>query len=216
MAKARYRATHIEQERLAWAKYQAEHHEEIREKARLRYLANREAEIERGAKYRAENPDKVKESAKKWRSRNYARFYANNQKWHAANPNCKRKSGAVYRAARRDEACARTVEWRRANPECANAQGRNKRAYKAAAEGFHTAADIRALWLKQGKRCAVPNCCHPISDVTGSKDKYHVDHIIPLKPESGIAGTNWPDNLQILCPTHNMQKRNNPYYVLLP
>ena len=34
------------------------------------------------------------------------------------------------------------------------------------------------------------------------KGKYHVDHRMPLS----LGGSNYPDNLQLLCPTCNLSK----------
>jgi hypothetical protein len=211
-AKAKYRAAHPEVAKAHTERYYVANGEQLRANARQRYVENIEQEKERAAKYRAENPDKTKESTKKWRSNNYDRFYANNKKWHAANPECAERSGKAYRAANAEKARAATIQWRKENPQKATAAGRLRRARKAAAEGRHTAADIEAIWIRQGKKCAVPNCEHPISDVRGDKNIFNVDHIIPLKPKSGPVGTNWPSNLQILCWKHNNQKRNRDPY----
>jgi 5-methylcytosine-specific restriction endonuclease McrA len=207
-AKVKYRAVHPEVDKAYTERYYAANREQLTANARQRYIDNIEQEKARGAKYRAENPDKTKESTKKWRAANYQRFYTNMRKWHAANPECAERSGKAYRIANAEKARAKTIQWRKENPDKANAASRLKRARKAAAEGRHTAADIEAIWIRQGKKCAVPNCEHPISDVRGDKNIFHVDHIIPLKPKSGPAGTNWPSNLQILCWKHNTQKRN--------
>lgn len=207
-AKVKYRAAHPEVGKAYTERYYAANREQLTANARQRYIDNIEQETARHAKYRTENPDKAKESTKKWRSANLARHYATNKKWRDAHPELIQSLQKLYRAANTEKARTKTIQWRKDNPEKANAAGRLKRARKAAAEGRHTAADIEAIWIRQGKKCAVPNCEHPISEVRGDKDIFHVDHIIPLKPKSGPAGTNWPSNLQILCWKHNTQKRN--------
>lgn len=68
------------------------------------------------------------------------------------------------------------------------------RAAKFGCEGLHSAADIAAIREGQGGRCA-------ICDIDCGAD-YHVDHIIPLSR----GGSNWPENLQILCPGCNLSK----------
>ena len=62
------------------------------------------------------------------------------------------------------------------------------------AKGKHTWRDIAALYTKQRGKCVV---CRKELD-----DKYHVDHLMPL----ARGGSNWPENLQLLCPKCNAKK----------
>lgn len=55
--------------------------------------------------------------------------------------------------------------------------------------------DVKRIIEGQKYKCA--NCMCDVSK------KYHVDHIMPI----ALGGTNWPSNLQILCPTCNMRKK---------
>lgn len=86
-------------------------------------------------------------------------------------------------------------DWAKNHPEEMRAIVARRRSLLAGAEGRYTKADISAMKLKQGNRCA---CCHD------ALTDYHVDHVIPLTK----GGTNWPDNLQLLCPTCNRSKGN--------
>lgn len=61
-------------------------------------------------------------------------------------------------------------------------------------EGSFTKFDIDDLYLKQRGSC--PYCFKNL------KKEFHIDHIKPISK----GGTNWPDNLQLTCPTCNMQK----------
>jgi 5-methylcytosine-specific restriction endonuclease McrA len=73
-----------------------------------------------------------------------------------------------------------------------------KRSYKArkrSAEGRYTIKDIYALFVAQDGKCLQP-CGADI------KNNYHIDHIVALS----TGGTNWPNNLQLLCPTCNLSK----------
>lgn len=96
---------------------------------------------------------------------------------------------------------------RSAHPEQHLARTRNYRSKKRSAPGSHTPQDIAAIWKRQRYLCAVPGCTHPISASTG-QDKYHVDHVRALKN----GGSNYPDNLQLLCGYHNQAKSDNDEY----
>jgi len=55
--------------------------------------------------------------------------------------------------------------------------------------------DIIDLQTEQDGYC---NGCWESLDILG----YHIDHVIPISK----GGSNWPDNLQLLCPTCNLEK----------
>ncbi|TGQ19584.1 HNH endonuclease [Mesorhizobium sp. M00.F.Ca.ET.217.01.1.1] len=84
--------------------------------------------------------------------------------------------------------------WKLANPEVVASHRRTRRARLAGAAGNHTAEDIDIIHARQRYRCA--ECG------TSTEDVKHVDHIMPL----ALGGSNWPDNLQILCPLCNDRK----------
>jgi len=69
-------------------------------------------------------------------------------------------------------------------------------------EGVFTETDIEEIKEKQQHKCA--NCLNSIQG-----KEYHIDHIIPVSKN----GTNWPHNIQILCPTCNLKKSaKDPIY----
>jgi 5-methylcytosine-specific restriction endonuclease McrA len=74
------------------------------------------------------------------------------------------------------------------------ANWRNRDALMRNAEGTHTAQDVKSIYDGQGGDCVY--CGADLSE------GYHVDHIMPLV----LGGSNWPNNLQCLCPTCNLRK----------
>jgi 5-methylcytosine-specific restriction endonuclease McrA len=148
------------------------------------------------AKCRRDNPEKVKayftayrasnlEKTKKWqaesRLRHIEKSRAREKAYRVNNPDKIRETQAAYRTN---------------NIEKMRAHWRKRRALKAGAEGFHTAKDIEDIYSRQNGKCA---CC---KKKVG--DTYDVDHIVALSK----GGSNWPANLQILCPTCNRTKRD--------
>src|SRR3546814_355768 len=85
---------------------------------------------------------------------------------------------------------------RKANPEKYKSYSDNYRALKAGAEGTYSEDDAKALLKRQKNKCAHSWCGQSLS---GGK---HLDHIHPLSK----GGSNWPSNLQYLCPKCNLQK----------
>jgi len=67
---------------------------------------------------------------------------------------------------------------------------------KRSAPGRHTAADLVRLCAQQGGRCAAPHCG---ASLTVSCT---IDHKLPLSR----GGSNYPDNLQLLCKSCNDSK----------
>lgn len=162
---------------------------------RARYLANAEAiSAKKRAEYRenpeyfrgrnreyhkARDPEKARDSRKSWRAANQEKLAEYIRAWQRAN---------------RDKVRVRNKKWSDANIEAVRAFRQNRRARECAAEGIHTAADVGRLLEAQGHRCAY---CK-----TSVKKKRHLDHIVPLAK----GGTNWPNNLQVLCPPCNQSK----------
>lgn len=85
--------------------------------------------------------------------------------------------------------------WARNHPENMRAIVAKRRALKLKADGSYTKNDIKKLKTDQKNVCVV---CGVDLDVSG----FHVDHIYPLSK----GGSNWPNNLQLLCPTCNRKK----------
>ncbi len=98
---------------------------------------------------------------------------------------------------------AANARWWKNNPDKRRGYKAARRARELDAPGCYLEEDIQALLGTQQGVCAAPHCEEKIEHL------YHVDHIDPLVN----GGTNWPDNLQLLCPTCNCSKGAKSYQV---
>ena len=89
---------------------------------------------------------------------------------------------------------ASRVSWKRSNPEKVKVEYHRRRARKRAAEGSHTADELKALFQQQRGRCAY--CSKSI------RNGYHVDHIVAL----ARGGSNWITNISLACAKCNTSK----------
>jgi 5-methylcytosine-specific restriction endonuclease McrA len=148
--------------------------------------------------YRAANLDTVRAGQRDHYARNSEKVKAASKAYAEANPlETKRRKARRYdltKLARR----AKIKEWQQLNPERYRELMRigclNRVARKRNAEGRYTVADIRKLYDAQNGIC--------VACLVSLLNGYHVDHIEPLSK----GGSNWPSNLQLLCPPCNMQK----------
>lgn len=90
------------------------------------------------------------------------------------------------------ESCKR---WRLENRDKHLASVHARRARMLSADGGFSKKDIERLKKSQSMRCASCDTCL-------IKSGYHIDHITPLSK----GGSNWPYNLQLLCPKCNLGK----------
>lgn len=87
-------------------------------------------------------------------------------------------------------------EWYKENyKEEIRAVSNNRRARILEAGGTFTAKNITNMFENQNGECT--GCLKSLIEFG-----YHVDHIMPISK----GGSNWPDNLQLLCPECNLQK----------
>ena len=171
-------------------KYQREAPERSAKK-RERYATDpeyREAYKAKSAQWQKDNPERYRARLKKYQQDNREVLL---EKKKASNDIRRRDPEVVARERETSRL------WREANPEKKRSHVRNRRARKREAEGFHTDADIREIWDRQSGLC---NYCQ--SDLT--EVGHHVDHIIAVTK----GGSNWPSNLQCLCPDCNRRKWN--------
>ena len=84
--------------------------------------------------------------------------------------------------------------WKKGNPAKVKVSQHRRRALKRAAEGSHTADELKALLERQRGKCVY--CGVDI------RKGYHVDHITAL----ARGGSNWISNIQLTCAKCNTSK----------
>lgn len=165
---------------------------------------------ERGirARYYADNRDKVLERS--------ARYYADNRdeargvraRYQADNRDKARERSARYYAENTDNVRKRVAQYQADNPDKKRAKDHRRRARKRAAEGTHTAAEMREQFTRQKGVCYYCDCklIHPFEPKpkTTVKRVAHWEHIIPL----ARGGRNSLDNLVWACANCNLSKND--------
>lgn len=160
----------------AWRETNWEHH---RARKKEWELANREYLLNKKKEWREANPERVRE---------------HNETWHKLNPERNRELSREWYAANREFCRERERERRKANPEHIKFLENKRRARERDAGSFGK-EDLERIWSGQKGKCAECECCL-------TKNGHHLDHIYPLSR----GGTNYPSNLQFLCPSCNMRK----------
>lgn len=180
----------------AGKKYREANKAQIAEAGKVYRLANKALIVESHARYRAANKNKLKEAGKQYYQKKKDEILKKNRAWYAAN--VERHRQLMRQWASIPENAARVLQRARErhqeNPEIARANWQKRRAMRRGAEGSYSPADVRRIHEMQRGKCAV--CKKRLNG------KYHADHIIPL----ASGGTNWPHNIQLLCPYCNVSK----------
>jgi len=159
---------------------------------------------------KASRPVVTPEEVERRRADQKLRAAAYKKEWAARNAeHVKAKRKAKYEQ-NKDQAIAVAIAWNKANPNRRREvvqryqinnpeQGRVRKALRRGrernAEGRFTKNDLLQILAQQAWRCVA---CR--SDLRESG--YHADHILPL----ARGGSNWPENIQALCPSCNKSK----------
>lgn len=160
-------------------------------------------------KYREKDPDRHRARSLKWAAEHPEIIYRyqsdetirgkrrkTSREWQNENPERMAAHDRKYKTGHREILNAHARARHRQNPEKDIARAIVRRGREREAEGRLTAEDIETLLERQEYRCAAPHCRTDILRV------FHCDHITPLSR----GGSNDPENIQILCPTCNMNK----------
>lgn len=145
---------------------------------------------------RAKTPEHVKAIKAASYQRHRTEVIAKVEAYTEANREKVRDRRRRHREANKDQIAIAQAAWCKANRPKLRVHERNRRDRKRGAEGKHTLADIETLYKRQKGRCANPSC------VVSIRTGYHIDHVQPIVR----GGSNWPQNLQLLCQPCNQSK----------
>ena len=163
-----------------------EHAEDVCQRAR-HYYANHSKEVnERSRRYQIEHPEQRQEIQR--------RYYASHRE-------SELERQKRYYTDHHEKKLERDRRYRTNHPTIIRAASHRRRARKLSAGGTYSIADVRLqIKTQTDKRGRLH--CHWCGKTI--KDKYHIDHVIPLSR----GGSNSPGNLVIACPKCNLSKSN--------
>jgi 5-methylcytosine-specific restriction endonuclease McrA len=168
--------------------------EKARSKKREWRLDNPEKAREADRRFREKHPEKKLKWTKEWIERNKERHQETRKKWSELNKEKLRESREKWKDANPDLHLESLEKWRINNPDFLRASRARRRARVRNAEGRYTASDLQEIFQRQH------GCCIYCRKELGAK--YHADHIVAL----ARGGSNWPSNIQLLCPSCNCAK----------
>ncbi len=187
--------------------------EEIAEKRKKYYLANKEKLNQKNKEWRKENIERDREAKKLYAQKNKEKIAECQAKWRKENKETVLEYRKEYYAANKAEVIAKAADWKSKNPEKAKeilrkykttekgklsknaARNERRSRTKQASLGRYSAKEIRELY----KTCAQLN--------KNSNIKFEVDHIVPIM-HPNVCGLHVIQNLQIIPSDVNRKKTN--------
>jgi 5-methylcytosine-specific restriction endonuclease McrA len=139
-----------------------------------------------GRQYKRENPEAIKDYQQQYRDE------------HKKDMQVYKKQ---YRKEKQTEIAGYLRQYKRENREMHN-QYDHRRRTKLGSGGFYSKADVAALYELQGGQCCWCGCPvinRMVNRTAPSKDKYVIDHLIPVSR----GGSNWWWNIVLACPHCN-------------
>lgn len=218
----KYRLENVEKRKEYDKKYTKRNSEYVRERKKKWHEMNIERIKENKKKYYQENKEYIQNKTKKWRSDNPLRYREQMK--------IRREQNPEYMIHWREKNTNRIIEYnkriywgnvemfrKRAREFAKTARGREisfksrmkRKSYKH--KVYFTLFERKQILNRDNWNC---QCCgikvHDRS--TGywnTPDKAHIDHIIPISK----GGNSEPDNLQVLCRTCNLTKKDKIEYI---
>jgi hypothetical protein len=169
--------------------------------------ANREKINARVKKYREDNKDKVLECKKEWRKANKEKIAVYNKEYRQENKeqialrlqkwnNENRDAVLKYREENKEKNRDRLREYKRAFPEkYAHHCAKRRAAKNCATPKWANLSAIQEFYIKASELEKIKN------------EKYHVDHIVPLKGKN-VCGLHVEHNLRVIPAIDNLRKSN--------
>ena len=177
-------------------KYETNNPDKVKKNRQEQYQKNKKKVLKKSLEWAKNNPEKVKQSIKKYNEKNRDKILKYQYEYELKISTIRMR--AEYRRNNKEKLLESSKRWVKNNRERSLANWHNYRARKRNAEGTHTGEDIKALFTSQNGIC---NGCGCKLQTSGRK-KYHIDHIVAL----ANGGSNYPSNLQLLCPSCNTSK----------
>ncbi len=154
--------------------------------------------------YYAANKLVIAQKRRIWYAANKEHLAKYFKRWVAANKDYVAAQAKIYGQKNKARKALVFDAWRRANLELDRVRAHNKRAQRRADGGKLSPGLVATLMQQQLGRCACP-CARSLSQ------GFHMDHIVPVSK----GGRNQDDNIQLLTPTCNLEKRakNNEEFI---
>lgn len=165
-----------------WAKAHPDRIKVLKHQTRQR---NKESVTEYKKKWAKQNPDAYKAMKRRDYLKHRETRMASNRKWAKENPELRRYHGRAYIHRHPERHAARTAA---------------RRAFLLGVPGTYDGHDVQQLFRAQNGKCV--GCGALLS-----AGRFHVDHKKPISK----GGTNWPENLQVLCGPCNLRKHDMDY-----